>query len=540
MSKVILSEITTLGEQGTLKISSGSKIDLTKNNSYLQLPKGSTEERPNNSTSGEIRYNTDTKLVEYYDGTQWQEIEYLEDYNSITKAGLVLHLDASSEESYPGSGDNWYDLSSYGSDFILYGNTVITNDNTFLFDGNGDYAENSTQNFNLVGNIETTLEGWFYFTGSNGTGQYTSFFTYGNGPSARDTISIGLFDNFRISASFNGGLNAQTAQNLLSPNTWNHIVVTKTPGPINTTTKIYLNGVQQTIVSAPADTPNVVARVVRVGRWTNEGAPYYYQGEIAACSIYSRALTSGEIWKNYVALAPRFGIDPIPSIVTNGLVAHFDAANYQSYPRSGNTWIDLSGNGNNATISGATYSSFGGGSFDFDGTNDFAEAPDSPTLDMETAWSIESWCRREGGAPAGEALAKIISKWENYFLAVDFNNGADIYACVGTGSGHTCLAGGADRDNELPLNTWTHLMVTYSESSGTARIYYNGTQIESWTAPATASTNNPLCIGSAGTGTIAQNQYFNGKISVAKVYNRELSAVEVQQNFNALRTRYGI
>ena len=235
------------------------------------------------------------------------------------------------------------------------------------------------------------------------------------------------------------------------------------------------------------------------------------------------------------------GLYHSPRIVTDGLVLCLDAGNAKSYPGSGTTWTDLSiGGGNNATISGAVYNSLGGGCFDFDGTDDFAEVPDSSTLDMETAWSIESWCRREGGAPAGETLAKIISKWENYFLAVDFTNGADIYACVGTGNNHTCLAGGVERDNELPLNTWAHLMVTYSESSGTARIYYNGNQIESWAAASTASSNNPLCIGSAGSGTVAQNQYFNGKISVAKVYNRELSASEVQQNFNAQRGRFGI
>jgi hypothetical protein len=229
-----------------------------------------------------------------------------------------------------------------------------------------------------------------------------------------------------------------------------------------------------------------------------------------------------------------------PKITLDGLVLCLDAGNTKSYPGSGTTWTDLSGNGNNATISGAVYNSLGGGCFDFDGTDDFAEVPDNSTLDMETAWSIESWCRREGGAPAGQTLAKIISKWENYFLAVDFNNGADIYGCVGTGNGHTCLADGAERNNELPLNTWAHLMVTYSESSGTARIYYNGTQIESWAAASTASSNNPLCIGSAGTGTVAETQYFNGKISVAKVYNRALSAQEIQQNFNALRGRFGI
>jgi hypothetical protein len=227
------------------------------------------------------------------------------------------------------------------------------------------------------------------------------------------------------------------------------------------------------------------------------------------------------------------------SIVRDGLVLHLDAANTKSYPGSGTTWTDLSGNGNNGTLTnGVGYNSDNKGALSFDGINDYVIVPDNSTLDMETAWSIESWCRREGGPPAGQTLVKIISKWENYFLALDFTNGADIYGCVGTGNGHICLAGGAERNNELPLNTWAHLIATYSESSGVARIYYNGTQIESWSASSTASNNNPLCIGTGGSA--AQDQYFNGKISACRVYNRALTAAEVRQNFESTRSRYGI
>jgi len=226
-----------------------------------------------------------------------------------------------------------------------------------------------------------------------------------------------------------------------------------------------------------------------------------------------------------------------PKIVTDGLVLCLDAGNTKSYPGSGTSWSDLSGNGNDATLTnGPTYDSLGGGCFDFDGSNDFAEVSDNSTLDMETAWSIETWCRREG-SPGGVTFAKIISKWENYFLALDFSNGADIYGCVGTGNGHTCLGGGSERDNELPLNAWAHLMITYSESSGVARIYYNGTQIESWNASVTASSNSPLSIGCRSQSGV-RDQYFNGKISVARVYNKALTASEILQNYNAVKGRY--
>jgi len=228
-----------------------------------------------------------------------------------------------------------------------------------------------------------------------------------------------------------------------------------------------------------------------------------------------------------------------PNVIEDGLVLALDAGNTKSYPGSGTSWSDLSGNGNDATLTnGPTYDSLGGGCFDFDGSNDFAEVSDNSTLDMETAWSIETWCRREG-SPGGATFAKIISKWENYFLALDFSNGANIYGCVGTGTGHTCLGNGTERDNELPLNAWAHLMITYSESSGVARIYYNGTQIESWNASATASSNSPLSIGCRSQSGV-QDQYFNGKISVARVYNKALTASEVTQNYNALKGRFSL
>jgi hypothetical protein len=72
------------------------------------------------------------------------------------------------------------------------------------------------------------------------------------------------------------------------------------------------------------------------------------------------------------------GLSHSPSIATNGLVLCLDAANRKSYPGSGTTWTDLSGNGNNGTLTnGPTYSSANGGSLSFDGTNDVVNSTTS-------------------------------------------------------------------------------------------------------------------------------------------------------------------
>ena len=63
-----------------------------------------------------------------------------------------------------------------------------------------------------------------------------------------------------------------------------------------------------------------------------------------------------------------------PSIITDSLILCLDAANTKSYPGSGTVWTDLSGNGNNVTLTnGPTYSSVDGRSIVFDGTNDYAD-----------------------------------------------------------------------------------------------------------------------------------------------------------------------
>ena len=77
-------------------------------------------------------------------------------------------------------------------------------------------------------------------------------------------------------------------------------------------------------------------------------------------------------------------------IVTDGLVLNLDAGNPQSYPGSGTTWTDLSGNGNNGTLlNGVGYDSDNGGSLVFDGSNDYVTTPlfgDSTTNRTFSVW----------------------------------------------------------------------------------------------------------------------------------------------------------
>jgi hypothetical protein len=231
--------------------------------------------------------------------------------NPIVASGLVLHLDAGKSSSYPGSGTIWTDLSGRNNNGVLTnGPTYNSADGGYIsFDGTNDYIENVTPNLGISGNLSATLSCWFYYTGASSATAF-NLFSYGGSSTIGDTISLWInATTYNLNASFNGGTSVNSNTNAYLPNTWNNFVVTKTPGAINTTTKIYLNGVDLALVAGGSTaTPNVVSRVIRIGRWVFDSSPSYFTGRVSQALIYNRALSQAEVTQNYIALKDRYGL----------------------------------------------------------------------------------------------------------------------------------------------------------------------------------------------------------------------------------------
>jgi hypothetical protein len=200
------------------------------------------------------------------------------------------------------------DLSGNGNNGTLVNGVGYNSGNlgSLSFDGTNDYTENSSPNLGITGDISASLSCWFYDENTS-TSTAQALFVYGNGPTSGDSIAI-ILQNLSFSAAYNGGNNAYIANNVYTLNKWNNVVITKTPGAVNTTTKLYLNGVEQTITSSSTITPNVSSRIVRVGRWSSEGFPIYFKGRVSNCFIYNRALTAQEIQQNFNATKGRYGL----------------------------------------------------------------------------------------------------------------------------------------------------------------------------------------------------------------------------------------
>jgi hypothetical protein len=231
-----------------------------------------------------------------------------------------------------------------------------------------------------------------------------------------------------------------------------------------------------------------------------------------------------------------------PAIITQNLVLCLDAANTKSYPGSGTTWTDLSGNGNNGTlVNTPTYNS--SGYFDFDylqSENVTFSSSSSLQFLNRSPYTLEAWVypTRNPGA----------SNWTGIFdRESNPGGGRDGYNIYFLGSASTnttfsterFVAGSASApsitlNESVSVNSWSHIVGTYDGT--TLSLYRNGNLVGT---PGTSTgnitnTSKSLTIGVRG------GQYFGGRISNSKIYNRALTAQEIQQNYNALRSRFSI
>jgi len=210
-----------------------------------------------------------------------------------------------------------------------------------------------------------------------------------------------------------------------------------------------------------------------------------------------------------------FGLFPLP---TAGLVAA-----YSFDEGTGSTVADGSGNGNNGTISGASWTTSGkyGSGLMFDGTGARVTAADAASLHLTTRMTLEAWVNP---AAVSNTWRDVIYKEnDNYFLEATSDNN-DVPAGGGTIGGADAVAYGTA---PLATNTWTHLAVTYD--GATLRLYVNGAQVSSQAQTGNIATStNPLQIG----GDSINGQYFQGTIDEVRVYNRALTAAQIQTDMN--------
>ena len=438
-------------------------------------------------------------------------------YNpTIVPDGLIVYLDPANSRSYSGSGNTWYDISgnSLNASLVNTPSYTVSNLGTLILDGSSNYF--TLPNNSILSLSEFTISIWVKVLQLNAD-QYlvdtSSNLNFGYGYSFRirsnNTIRFWAYDANTL---------VETTETV-SSNLWYHITVSYSN--FSKTQRIYING----SLSASAQHTNsfVLAdpQYLRIGHSQVLGG--YSKAVIGQSMFYNRELSASEIKQNYESSKGRY-ITP-ENIVTKDLAVYYNVSESSSYSGIGNTIFDLSGSGNTGALTnGPTFSAFNGGSLVLDGSNDYVLVNNAANILSKTEYTKIAYVYFTSFSTSNNIISGGFSGQHAFWL---FGSNR-LYA------GHNGAWSQVTGATTLSLNTWYFGAVTYSSTTGW-KLYLNGVEDGLNGDTTTFTGNQEISIGSYSTGN-----NFTGRIGSAFVYNRALSATEIQQNYNATKGRFGL
>lgn len=204
-----------------------------------------------------------------------------------------------------------------------------------------------------------------------------------------------------------------------------------------------------------------------------------------------------------------------------GLILSLDAANGSSYQGFGNIWTNLVG-GTNYTINAGTFDPSYGGSIIFNGSN--STVPVGIILSSGTNYTIEAWVY----AFTTSGSRTIVGSNSN----VLWISGGTLYG--GLGGAFTEVSSSA-----FPINVWRQVVLSFNDTTNTMKLYINGSLVNQKTTVTNSYAGEVVRIG----GHFWQGQpssFFNGRIAKVKIYNREVTSTEILQNYDLVKSLYGL
>lgn len=230
----------------------------------------------------------------------------------------------------------------------------------------------------------------------------------------------------------------------------------------------------------------------------------------------------------------------IPSIVTSGLVLNLDASNASSYPGSGTTWTNLIGNGNNATlVNSPTYSSNSGGYLSFNGSNQYANLTTPSLLPTGSQVTFGVWSYGISATQTYLFNATYGGNIGNRTISLHapFSDQTIYWDCGDSG-------GGGNTYDRISINVgtgyqgWHYWVYTKNTTTGVMNIYKDSSVLQTGTGKTKSISTSTAARIAANSTTVAD--FWTGYIAQVQIYNTELSAADVLQNYNATKTRFGL
>jgi hypothetical protein len=417
--------------------------------------------------------------------------------DNIVTDDLVLYLDSRTATSYPLSGTTWLDLSGTGADWTIPSD--VFNSSTGVMNYASDQSS-LTPPAALQSTTDLTVEVLYK---PNTGGIYTG---------CCDTI-FGRYDFrfFQIGASlyamigFDDGNGTRVYQHpayTVSYDRWHHVLAIRRDNRYI----IWIDGVEKynttygTGLSLwdPSET-----YYLSTTRQTNV--------DYSSCRIYTKGLSDSEILQNYYQ----------GPIVTDDLVFALDASNLSSFEPGTTAAYSLTGSsgaaaGDGVLTNGVGFSNVANGTWDFDGVDDtILSSYTLPSGDK----TLEFWVNYNTLASSGGGGYSLMGVQQvNAYLYTGIQSNGSGYSYAGN-------TGGA-YSYTFSASTWYHIATVMD--NGTTRHYVNGIQV----ATKAYTVANASTIG-VSIGAINSQHEMDALIPITRIYNRALTAAEVEQNYNA-------
>jgi len=443
-------------------------------------------------------------------------------YENIVTDGLVLNLDAGFTPSYPTTGNTWYDLSGDGNDGTLLNGPTFNSNGWIDFDGVNDWC--NIPNTNLVpGNVTSLTVGGIWKRNGDGANYETILHQSSNTSIGNSAYWFGYDLNNKVTATIGArqgvgwsagqtNINADIGKWFYTVASWN-----------GSTVSVWVNGILKVTYNLSTYTnPGTVTRLGASG----DASGYLANGSIANIHINpNKAFTESEMLTNYYQ-AP---------IVTDGLVFAIDAGNLVSYENGSTTAYSLTGSNDGTLTNGVGFNSANGGTWEFDGVDDYITLPSSiaTSLNGGEEASLNMWVKLNSNSNS-VANTGIIQ------LSGYSNGNGNLYWYQ---NGYTYLDIFITTRYRVWINTvldprnWHMLTITTTPGTNGWKAYLNGILQYQTTGQSTVSVDSTI-VGGLTLGENSSGRYTNGNIASCFIYDKALTADEVQQNFQAQSSRF--
>jgi len=438
-------------------------------------------------------------------------------YAQIDADNLQLYLDANQIISYPTTQSTWYDLSGYNQNFTLNNGLQTSWDNNgwFTFDQTDDFALNTTSQFqSSSGTIIVTC-----YPNSGLNNDYIA--GVGGDLTIGGSRAIGTISNIWWFVGY-GSTNEDYQSGIsVNFNRWSQVAYTWNN---NTQITASVNGVFEKVIRTGLVTPAGVNFTLGRPPWNDTSATW--GGRLSNVQFYPKALTEAEMLQNYYG----------GPIVTNGLIYAIDAGNLVSYPKSGTTIYPLTGSNTDTLTNGVGFLPIDGGIWTFDGVDDYIYLDADPwPANAFTNDSISIWFKFSNyGVILGQSSVPPFTQ-NGWVPAIYIDTSFYLRTSVfwGGSTGNQSVS-----PSPLSINTWYNVTVT--NGNNTQKTYLNGELIATLSKTQASYNSTYYYTLGAGvwngwTGTTGVVGYLQGQIANLYYYDKELTADEVLQNYNATK-----